>query len=126
MQRQLSDISVEMAKKLMGEVEFKDRIIGTKMSGAGGNNRVSMYSLQEAAEFLYSDSVDKLMQMGKSTIAQIDIQQLIKWIADVYEDQELANAITEDTATTDIYVEKIKIAKTLIEERINQCEEVLK
>jgi hypothetical protein len=126
MERQLSDISVEMAKKLMGEVEFKDRIIGTKMSGAGGNNRVSIYSLQEVAEFLHADSIDVLMQMGKSTISQINIPELIRWIADVYEDQELADAITEGISTADNYIGEINIIRSLIKERINQCEEVLK
>jgi hypothetical protein len=123
----LSEISIEQAQSFTKMVGYEDRMTGTTMSGSGGNKHVSIYSIKEMLKFLFVDSFDRLSQRGHgSTISYLNLDELIRWIAEVYEDKELADAISEGMSNADNYAAKIEIAGNLLKERMQQCEEILK
>ncbi len=121
----LSEVTVELAKKLKQEVSFEDRIIGTMMSGAGGNNSVSIYSLQELVDFLFVDEYVKLFQKGKSKISYINLEEVVHWIEKVFGDTDLSNEINEVVNSNQSYVTKIEETCNLLKDRLKQCDEVL-
>lgn len=121
----LSEISVEMAQKLMQEVGFEDRIIGVNMGGSTGNNEITIYSIKELASFLRTDHYDNLSQRGHGSMCYIDIDKMLRWIGQVYGDQELAEAMTNEMANAKSNAMKFYAARKLLMERLQQCDEVL-
>lgn len=121
----LSNISREQAEKLLQETDFNNRFIGISMNASAGNSRTSLYSLEEVAKFIYADDTDVLLQRGKSSITYINMDNLVKWIRDVYEDHELADVLEEELNAAPNLIEKLKVASKRLQERIKQCYEVL-
>jgi hypothetical protein len=56
----------------------------------------------------------------------LDYTKLKSWIADVFGDQELANAIGAEIEKSKSLVECIDPIKQLIEERLKQCKALIK
>lgn len=121
----LAEISIEMAQKLLQEVGFEDRIIGINMGGSTGNNEITLYSLQELAMFLHSDSYEDLSQRGHGKMCYINPEELLRWIGTVYGDQELADAMASDMSEVDSNIDKLEAAAILLRERLQQCDEAL-
>lgn len=122
---QLSMVSKEMAHKLLQEVGFEDRIIGTKMSGSAGNSSNSLYSLKELGRFLRSGTFEELSRRGHSTMCYINLDEMLHWIGEIYGDKELADAMAADMEKVNSLAEKLDVANGLLEKRLKQCEEVL-
>lgn len=121
----LSEVSKEMAQKLLQEVGFEDRIIGVNMSGSTGNNEITIYSMKELAFFLQSDSYDTLSQRGQGSMCYMDIDEMLRWIGQVYGDQELADVMVNDMANLDSNADKLEAAGELLKERLKQCDEIM-
>ena len=73
----------ELARKILGEVDFQDRLIGHKMRRRMGPVPVSLYSFGEVVRFLTED------------IPQIDLDDLQVWVGEKIGDKDLARAIGE-------------------------------
>jgi len=73
----------ELARKILGEVDFQDRLIGHKMRRRMGPVPVSLYSFGEVVRFLTED------------IPQIDLDDLQAWVGEKIGDKDLARAIGE-------------------------------
>lgn len=121
----LSEVSKEMAQKLLQEVGFEDRIIGVNMSGSTGNNEITIYSMKELAFFLQSDSYDTLSQRGQGSMCYMDIDEMLRWVGQVYGDQELADVMVNDMANLDSNADKLEAAGELLKERLKQCDEIM-
>lgn len=123
--KEFSTISKDMAEKILQEVDFANRIVGVKMSGSAGNQNTSIYSLKELKSFLRSDSLENLSRKSHSTMSYINVEEMLRWIAEVYEDKELADAIAAEMENTKSLVGKLELARELLAKRISQCEELL-
>ncbi|GEM_PF-1808743 len=122
----LSKPSLELATKVLSELEYADRLNGYRMSPAVGNARHSLFSFQEATNFLKIGDIGDLMIKGGSTsIAFINPQELRTWVDRVYGDQELVAALDELLATEASLAEKISTMKQLMKERLDGCHAVL-
>ena len=73
----------ELARKILGEVDFQDRLIGHKMRMRMGPVPVSLYSFDEVVRFLNED------------IPQMDLDRLQAWVGEKIGDEDLARAIGE-------------------------------
>jgi hypothetical protein len=73
----------ELARKILGEVDFQDRLIGHKMRMRMGPVPISLYSFEEVVRFLTED------------IPQMDLDALQAWVGEKIGDKDLARAIEE-------------------------------
>ena len=73
----------ELATRILGEVDFQDRLIGHKMRMRMGPVPVSLYSFEQVVRFLTED------------IPQIDLDDLEAWVGEKIGDKDLARAIGE-------------------------------
>jgi hypothetical protein len=118
----LSEISEEMAVKLLRELEFDEHLQGTRYHAMSGGSPVILLKLQEAKDFLHMGSEYSLLTHGGGgTINFLDWVKLKSWIADVFGDQELAEAIEEEIERGTCYADRYGPIKKLIEERLSQC-----
>lgn len=123
---QLLEPTPELANKLLSEVGFEQKITGCKIAQMGGQDLTFLYGLEEVSRFMNVDEFGVLMTLGGSpSIGQIDLEDLRKWVEEVFGDKELAKAIEEVIAHKDIYPERCGPVKELLEQRINQCKAVL-
>jgi hypothetical protein len=73
----------ELAARILGEVDFQDRLIGHRMRTRMGPVPVSLYSFEQVVRFLAED------------IPQIDLDDLQAWVEEKIGDKDLARAIGE-------------------------------
>ena len=125
MTARLSEVSRELADRMLSEVDFENRLIGWSMRQMSGSQATSIYSLQEVADFIKISELDKLFSPGSGgSIGYVDIEELTEWIDGVLGDSELAGAIHETYTGTCSYAEEINKARPLIVQRLKQCEEM--
>lgn len=122
----LSDVTEDMAIKLLGEVEFGQHLQGTKFHSMSGGLPVIFTELQEANDFIHVGTLRSLLILGGGgTVHYLDFHKLKTWLSDVFNDQELANAIGLEIEKGRSYVETMGPIKELIEERLKQCRSLL-
>lgn len=123
---QLQQPSPELAKQILSDVSYENRLTAYKMRHGPGPQRRRLYSLEEASEFLSIDNADTLQQLGgKGSVADVDFVKLQNWIADVIGDQELATAINHEIADADCYREQLQRIQPLLESRVEQSKRVV-
>lgn len=99
MARELTIPSPELAERLLREVGQAERLTGLKMSVMGGSNPVALYSLAQVASFLNIGTYEQAIRPNnQETIGYIDLGALEKWVREVLEDIELADAVAAETA----------------------------
>lgn len=121
----LSEPTPELAARLMGEVEFEQRLTGLKMAAMGGSNPTPLHSLAEVAGFIHIGDYETAMRDNHATVGYIDPSALARWVSEVLEDGELATAILEREAAGENYGAVAMPIKELLLDRIGQCREVL-
>lgn len=122
----LSEVTEEMAVKLLSEVEFNKHLKGTKFHAMSGGLPVFMTKLEEVKNFLQAGSMESLLTLGGGGIINyLDWLKLKNWVADVFGDQELADAIGEEIEKGHSYINTIVPMRELVEERLQQCKDLL-
>lgn len=121
----LSDPTPEMAARLLAEVDFDQRITGVKMAAMGGANPMPLYSLPAVANFIHVDRSESLMDDRNATVGYVDPAALARWVAGVFGDTELADAITAEAAAGEFYGSVALPIKALLDDRIAQCRAIL-
>lgn len=104
--------SKELAGKILGEVDFQDRLIGQKMRVRMGPVPVSLYSLEEVVRFLSED------------IPQMDLEELQAWVGEKIGDRDLARAIGEISRREMGDPEKLLHIRGLMMTRLGQSRRV--
>ena len=118
----LSEPTMELAARILMEVGFHERIIGAKMAPMAGNRICSIYSFEEALDFLHMGSSDDILIRGKhSLVGYLDLEQLKIWVRDVFGDNALAEAIDKAVRKSSHYMGRVKSVKELMRQRLNQC-----
>ena len=119
----LSEPSKELTTRLLSEITFKERLVGVYMHSMAGNIEESIYSFEEAVDLLHFDA-GELRIRGSGSIGYIDLDELQKWVGDVFGDKELAEAIGEKIKEGSSYKERVLPIKVLMQQRLNQCKEI--
>ena len=118
----LPEPSRDVASRVVGEVDFEERLLGVKMRPMVGNQEHFIYSVKEVIEFLRMERVEDLLTPGsKEYVGYIDTHILKKWIAEVIEDKDLAEAIKEEIERSDNFKDQVTAIKALITARFSQC-----
>jgi len=102
----------ELATRILGEVDFPDRLIGHKMRRRMGPVPVSLYSFEEVVRFLTED------------IPQIDLEDLHTWVGEKIGDKDLALAIEEISRKDMDDPEKFLHIKGLMAARLGQSRRI--
>ena len=121
----LGEPTPESAARLLGEVVFEKRLVGTKMGAMGGANPLPLFSLEEVTDFIHIDDYETALMSKSATVGYIEPSALARWVSEVLGDEELAAAILERSAEGDNYGSVAMPIKELLLERIQQCREVL-
>ncbi len=108
-----SDPTLELATRILTEVDFEDRLFGFKLKLRAGPMPVTMYSFTEVVAFLCDDN------------PRIDVAGLQVWIKEVMGDRELADIIGGEIGENDTEYDKTEIVRELMEVRLGQCKSLV-
>lgn len=123
---ELSQPSKELAARVLTPVSFKQRLLGVKMTPMAGNVEQPLVSMQEVVSFLQMASLEKVLAAGpRASVPYVDTKTLQAWILDVFSDQELGQAIAEQTSKARNYREQAELARELLRLRVEQARAVL-
>ena len=121
----LSEPSIELASRLLHEVGFETRLVGVKMHPMAGNRPTSIYSFEEAAHFLHMESFEDVITVGShSSVGYLELNQLKRWVSEVFGDKELSNEMGKEIEKSDSYMDTAKTVKRLMRQRLDQCKEI--
>lgn len=120
----LAEPDAQTANAHREKVEYDNRLIGVKMHGHKGNEQVSLYTLEDVAEFIGMGPIEKLRQYGnREMVHYVDPDSLVEWLETVQGDRELATAVQAEIKANDNYRDRIVPIKQLLKERLMQIEE---
>ena len=120
----LSPPSEELAKRILTEVGWAERIEGFRYAPMVGDMREIIYSFRNATNLLVAD-IGNPWSRNSGFFGYFDFGELQTWVRDVFGDKELADAIGEKTKAGSSLKEQIEAIKPLMEQRLRQCEEML-
>ena len=104
--------TTELAKKILGEVDFQNRLVGHRMRRRMGPVPVSLYSFEDIVRFLTQD------------IPQMDLDDLKTWVGEKIGDKDLARAIEEIGRKEMDDSEKLQHIRGLMAARLAQSRRV--
>ncbi len=118
----LSAPSEDLAKRILTEVGWEERIEGFFEAPMRGPLRDFIFKFSDAASLLCADVSDP-WSTSSGIFGYFDFGELESWIRNVFRDEELADAIREIVATDLGLKGNIEKIKPLMEERLRQCQE---
>jgi uncharacterized membrane protein len=122
----LSKPPVALASRVLNEVGFEDRLVGVKMTQRVGNIVYSIYSFEEAMEFLRVANLEDLLHTGSSSsVGYVDQKRLRRWVSEVFGDEELAKEIDKEIERSENYKDWTINIKSLMKQRLSQCKKIL-
>lgn len=105
----LQDPSRELAKSILTEVNFENRLNGFSLRERAGAIPVTMYSFEEVISFL------------NDPYPRIDFNELEKWVIKTMGDEELAGQIAEGVRIGRSDQDRLLHIRKLMGERLSQC-----
>ena len=105
----LSVPSHELVSRILREVDFNDRLIGSNLHERAGVKTIPLYSLHE------------LYMLLNRSYPQIDVHKMESWIRTVIRDEELAAGIKTIMEQPGSDLEKLMHMRDLIGLRLVQC-----
>jgi hypothetical protein len=131
---ELSKPSPALARRLLADLGWEDRLRGGCYNPMAGATQHFLYSLEDAANFLDGD-VETLSDRGSGSVSTIDPAELVAWTSHTLGDAELAAAIAATfeplAACADPIVrqhEEVALmapVKALLLARVAQCRQAL-
>jgi len=122
---QLTEPTPDLAKRLMSPVAEEKHMVGLKMAAMGGSNPSPLHSLSEVANFIHIGDYEMAMQDRQATVGYLDPVALARWVEEVLEDEELADAIRQTASQGEFYGAVAMPIKELLIERLEQSDRVL-
>ncbi len=98
-----------LIKRILAEVDFDGRMEGYRLRERSGPLPVLMYRFEEVVSFL-NDSHPRL-----------DFKKLEEWVRGIMGDPELAEKIAGATKKGNSDLERTRLIRDWMEERLNQC-----
>jgi hypothetical protein len=109
----LQEPSKNLAKRILTEVDFEDRLSGFNLRERAGAFPVTMYSFEEVVSLLNDPH------------PRLDFNELEGWVRKTMKDGELADQIADAINKGHSDQERTHFIKNLMEERLNQCKKVV-
>lgn len=109
----LQDPSQNLAKRILTEVDFEDRLSGFSLRERAGAIPVTMYSFKEVVFFLNDPH------------PRLDFGELETWIRETMGDKELAGQIADAVRKENSDQNRSLRIKELMEERLDQCKRLI-
>jgi len=123
----LSEPTEELVTKLLSPVGAGEHLVGLKMTPMSGVQQYPIHGFRQAVNFLRLDSAGEVLAMGpRASIPYVEPKVLERWVAEVFGDTDLADAIREATNRGNYYVERMDSIRELMEQRLSQCEAALR
>jgi hypothetical protein len=117
----LSQPSMEMATRILTELGFKERLVGSQITEMAGEQEEYIYSFKEATDLLHCDVTGL---KGSGSIGYIEPNKLAEWIRSIFGDKELAQVIEEKIKEGSSYKDRAEAIRPLMEQRLKQCKEI--
>jgi hypothetical protein len=108
----LQDPSRELAKRILTEVDFEDRLNGFSLRERAGAVPITMYSFGEVVTLL------------NDRHPRLDFNQLEAWVSKTMGDKELAREIAEVVRDGRSDQHRSLRIRKLMEERLSQCKKL--
>jgi hypothetical protein len=108
----LSDPSKDLARRIVGELGFDDRLVGYTMKTHKGFMQVPLYSFEEVVGFL------------NTPIPWIELSELEAWVRETIGDEELAARIKKQIGKDAPDIKKTVFIRDLMGQRLIQCKKV--
>lgn len=105
--------SQELAKRILSNVPYENRIEGFRLRERAGILPATLYSFSEIVSFL------------SEPFPQIDFPELATWIRDIMEDPELAGKVEDIIAAGGSDLEKTKHIRNMMGLRLVQCKKMV-
>lgn len=102
-----------LAKRALAEVDFDRRLCGYIVHERTGPILRPLYSLAEVYALL------------SHPFPHLPLEDLCRWLAEVIEDQELAQAVAITAAGAGTEAQRMKQIREIIGERLTQCRQLL-
>jgi hypothetical protein len=102
----------ELARRMLSEVEFEDRLVGYQLYPRLGEVEITLFSFEEIVAFLGDQN------------PYVDLKKLETWVREVIGDHELAEKINRLTGKNLSAFEKMAQAGSMMEARLKQCRRV--
>ncbi|MCK8115749.1 hypothetical protein [Anaerosoma tenue] len=116
----------EEARHFMRAVDSDQAFVATVMSPSAGSSAARLLSLGMVQQFLEDRTMEDFQAAGlRLNIHYADFGFLAQWFEEVVGDAELAGAISELHATGEAFGMLVPRVKELLQERLDQCVEVL-
>jgi hypothetical protein len=120
----LSPPSEDLARRILTEVGWEERIEGFYEAPMRGNLREFIFRFADAANLLRAEVSDP-WSTRSGLFGYFEFHELQAWVRDVFGDVELAEAIGGIIAADTSLKEQIERIKSLMEHRLHQCEELV-
>ncbi len=118
----LSDPTPKLAAKMLQEVDYDERLVGLMLAPMSGSVERTLWSFEEAVNFLH---VDKNLHENQASIRYIDLNLLQRWICEVFGDHELATVINAEISKYKNFGERVQPVKEMMLFRLNQCKKLV-
>jgi hypothetical protein len=122
--KDLSLPSISLAKRILAELGWEERIEGFFEAPMRGTLREFIFKFGDAVNLLRADVSDP-WSTNSGFFGYFEFNELRGWIRDVFGDTELADAIGGVLAADKSLKEQIESIKHLMEQRLRQCEKIL-
>jgi hypothetical protein len=111
--RMLSKPSKELARRILTDVAFEDRIEGFRLRERTGIIPATLYSYSEVVGFL------------SDPFPRIDLPELASWVHGIMKDTELAGKIEDISSSAGSDLEKTKHIGNIMGFRLDQCKKIV-
>jgi hypothetical protein len=121
----LSPPSLDLAKRILTDVGWENRIEGFFDAPLRGRLREFLFKFEDATRLLRAEVFDP-WSARSGLFGYFDFQELQAWIRNVFADTELADAIERATAENTSLKEQIDEIRLWMELRQQQCKDKIR
>lgn len=123
----LATPTADQANRFLRTLHAEDGLGVAVLMPHRGQRTLTVYSLQELAGFLQLPDFSTVIESGYQTsINYVSTRNMVGWISDVLGDAELGEALKTLTEDGRAFGELVADMKSLLNDRVAQCLEVLK
>lgn len=111
---------------MLRELDWGQHFVGVVMSAAVGEQRMYVYSLKEAVQYLYGGTAGLGFASGsKGSVCWYDTEAFIAWTRDMVGDQALAAALADAYEASASHHEAVRNMGVIVAQRYQQLQGVV-
>ena len=118
--------SLAEAEHMLRELDWGQHFVGVVMSAAVGEQRMYVYSLKEAVQYLYGGTAGLGFASGsKGSVCWYDTDAFIAWARDMLGDKPLAAALADAYEAAPSHHEAVRSMGVIVAQRYRQLQDVV-